>query len=258
MKGNMTKTPVQFLNRWASTVFVTAICSLFSVAVTDASQGKPKESILDLKIESLKVDNGDMEEALRLLRQKDPYRILIGFEEVPHREGEKGKNISVELTDATVVEILDRLCEADPRYTYEVVSDALINVFPRGAKSDPNNLLNMIVRDFEVNEYMLPHNLIIRIGEWAPELREYLRLKAEEHARKTGRPIGIAGSILSGNAPLPRISLKLQNMTVREILNAIVLYSMKMKISYVSWKYEFIIAPDAPTGLGGYPRWDIF
>jgi hypothetical protein len=257
MKGNMTKTPVQFLNRWASTVFVTAICSLFSVAVTDASQGKPKESILDLKIESLKVDNGDMEEALRLLRQKDPYRILIGFEEVPHREGEKGKNISVELTDATVVEILDRLCEADPRYTYEVVSDALINVFPRGAKSDPNNLLNITVQDFEFDGRALPHGLITKIDELAPE--GYAR-----KTRKTGRPLGSAGSILSGEFSLaPKISLTLQNVTVREILNAIVLYSVKLPPEQlgwapISWKYEFIIDPDAPTGLGGYPRWSTF
>lgn len=58
----------------------------------------------------------------------------------------------------------------------------------------------------------------------------------------------------------PEIDLELENVTVRKILNAIVLYSVKLYgerpgWSPISWKYEFIIDPTAPTGLGGYPRW---
>ncbi len=173
----MTTTPRHFLNRWFLMALVTWVCSLF-VVISSATMGAPQKkqegSISDLKIESLKVENGDMEEALRLLRRKDPHRILIGFEEVPHREEEKDMNISFELTDATVVEILDHLCAADPRYTYEVVGDALINVLPKGVMSDPNYLLNIIVRNFEFHGNELPHNLIINVGHLARELREHL------------------------------------------------------------------------------------
>lgn len=233
--------------------------------ITENFQTERRESILTVEITSLRIRSGDMEDALRRLRQADPSRILIGFEKIPHREGERDESISLELTNTTVGDCLDRLCEVDPRYTYEVVGGALINVFPWGAKSDANDLLNIKVASFEFYGNELPHNLIIKIGDLAPELREYLRLKAEAYAKKTGKPLGSAGSILSGNAPLPRISLKLQNVTVREILNAVVLYSVKLSHEGqlygwppISWKYEFIIDPNAPTGLGGYPRWSTF
>ena len=42
-----------------------------------------ENSILDLKIDSLSVETGDMEEALRLMRRKDYTKFLIGFEKVP-------------------------------------------------------------------------------------------------------------------------------------------------------------------------------
>lgn len=263
----MNKNRGRFLKRWISMSLVTGICGFFSVVISSsAPQEKLKESILHLKIESIRVENVNMEEALRLLRQKGTSRILIGFEKIPHWEGEKDKKISFELINTTVEDILNRLCEADARYAYEVVNDVLINVFPVEAKSDPNNLLNIKVRNFEVDECVLLANLVLQIGERAPELKEYLSMKAEEYARKRGRPTGNAGSILSGNSPLPKISLKLENVTVREILNAIVLYDLKLYHEQkrpegwppIGWKYEFIIDPDAPTGLGGYPRWEMF
>ena len=73
---------------------------------------------------------------------------------------------------------------------------------------------------------------------------------------------------MSGNMD-PQINLDLENMTVREILNAVVLYSQQLnnqtppdwtgyKIPPTSWIYEFIIDPAAPTGLGGTPHWKAF
>ncbi|MEJ5369351.1 MAG: hypothetical protein WHT08_13590 [Bryobacteraceae bacterium] len=52
-------------------------------------------------------------------------------------------------------------------------------------------------------------------------------------------------------------------MTVREILNAIVLYTSDHQSAFgftfpLSWHYEFVLDPAAPTGLGGLPRWDLF
>ena len=67
----------------------------------------------------------------------------------------------------------------------------------------------------------------------------------------------------------PQISLDLHSLTVRELLNAVVLYSQQLnnqtpadfagnKIPPASWIYDFIIDPAAPTGLGGTPRWQAF
>lgn len=258
----MTTTLEYILSRWVLIALIAGNSRL--LATTSTFQKSLEESVLDIRIESLKVENGDMEEALRLLRQKDPSRILIGFEKASRREGEEDKNISFELTDTTVRSVLDYLCALDPRYTYAVVSNRLINVFPNGIESDPNYLLNMVIRNFEFHGRELPHNLILKIGDLAPELREYLSMKAEEYARKTGRAVGGPGAIMSVEfSRAPRVSLKLQNVTVREILNAIALHSMKLANELpdrlpISWKYEFISDPNAPTGLGGYPKWSIF
>lgn len=95
------------------------------------------------------------------MRQEDPSRILIGFEKLPHREGETDESISLELTNTTVGDCLDRLCDVDPRYTYEVVGDGLmINAFPLGAKKDPTDLLNIRVSRFAIHGNYTPEEKI--------------------------------------------------------------------------------------------------
>lgn len=89
------------------------------------------------------------------------------------------------------------------------------------------------------------------------------KARAEYHA-KTGA--GLTGFSTSGPpwdrtlGVNPEINLELRDMTVREILNALILHSAKIYRDRlngfpISWKYEFLVDPDAPTGLGGYPAW---
>lgn len=222
----------------------------------------PRQPILDMKVELIKLDQVGMGEALRQLRSKNKEQILIGFEEISHAEGQQQKPISMELSGLTVGAILNKLVAADPRYTYEVTAGSVINVFPRGAKNDPTNLLNIRVSKFALHGKFLPQDVIRRMGEYAPELRNYLTKKAREHAAQTKIYPGGAGSILSGGME-PQIDLEMQNVTVREILNAIALYSVKLFHERpnwfpIGWKYEFIIDPGAQTGLGGYPKWSEF
>jgi hypothetical protein len=60
----------------------------------------------------------------------------------------------------------------------------------------------------------------------------------------------------------PDIHLELENLTVRDVLNRLVLHSIpnfqKLRWDPQGWKHEFIIDPEAATGLGGYPRWNSF
>jgi len=215
-----------------------------------------------MKVGSIKLDRAGMEEALRELRSKNKERILIGFEEVPHARGQRQRTISMELSGPTVGDILDKLIVADPRYTYEVTAGSVINVLPRMAKTDPTNLLNIRVSKFALHGNFLLQNVISRIGDYAPELGSHLAKKALEHAARTKIYPGSPGSILTGGME-PQIDLEMQNVTVREILNSIALYSVKLSQEQpdgfpIGWKYEFIIDPEAQTGLGGYPSWNEF
>ena len=225
-------------------------------------------SVLSEIVESFQVQDSTMEEALRALRQHDFARILIGFEKIVHREGEKTESLSLSTNSATVGEILEQLCQQSTQYQYEVIEGGIIYVHPAHGDSDPLGLLNIKITDFSVEGKMAPDAIIWRIRDHAPELASYLNAKESEYYSRRGIVPGFPGAILHGNMD-PEVNLHLQNMTVREILNAVVLYSRQLsdqtpadiggnKIPPTSWMYEFVLNPEAPTGLGGTPRWVAF
>ena len=207
---------------------------------------------------------------------------MIGFERIPHAEGETGGPISLTLTDTTVGEVVRRLCQADPRYQYQVVAGAfvrpdlkgsMIEVRPKGALQDATDLLNIRIREYTVDAPMIPGQLFQNVVEDAPELRDFLRRKMEEWLRETGRqPGGSPGAKMSGNMPPPRMTIHLQDVTVRQILDAISMKSIEMfkegpdfdssgrgvKLAPSGWEYDFVTDPNASTGLGGYPIWRSF
>lgn len=246
-----------------------AILALTASAVLHGSQTRkqPKQSILKLHVDSFKLNNVDMEEALRQLRRKDYTRIIIGFEKIPSRADQQEPRISLDLTHTTVGAVLEQICKTDQRYTYAVINNALLNVFPRGPRTDSQNLLNIRVRRFSVHGAHTTEGVIRNIADFAPELREYLQRKRNEYYAKQGVSPGVSpGASMSGNRT-PEFNLELRNMTVREILNAIVLHSARVyreeapgdtgwKAPPASWKYEFKMDSSAPTGLGGTPTWD--
>jgi hypothetical protein len=223
-----------------------------------------RPTILSLKIKAITLQRADMDEALTVLRQQNISEIMIGFEEVQRVRGPQRKPISLETTETTVGNLLDRFVAADPRYTYEVTKDSIINVYPRGAKEDPNDLLNTKVSKFVIHgKYYLP-SVIRRIDRWVPELKNRMEKAQEEYQRKLS--LGPYGSATAGTpwnttvSTVPELNLEAQNVSVRELLNSFILHSANIYQGQpngfpVSWKYEFIIDPDAPTGLGGYPGW---
>jgi hypothetical protein len=228
---------------------------------------------LDVPVKDFKVDHASMAEALLKLRISDVHHVVIGFERIPHPEAEKGGPISLEVSDGTLGSVVQRLCRADPRYEYEVISGLMIDIRPKGAAKDPKDLLNTKVQHYRIDVNVTAYQAIERIQEDAPELREFLRRKSEEWLRETGRqPGGVPGSMMSGNMVPPRFTLELHNVTVRQILDAISLKSIEMfkegpdydargmplKMAPVGWRYDFVIDPNAATGLDGYPKWTGF
>lgn len=243
-------------------IYLAYLLVLFHVSDTNGTlameERKRQPKISELRIGSLQLAHGDMEAALAVLKLRAESRILVGFEKAL---GE-GNRISLDLNDPTVGEILDQLCEADPRYTYELTSSGVINVFPVGSKADPTNLLNIRVSSFVFRGKRLPHYIIRNIDTLAPELAEYLEKKRREFLAKTGIGYGTGGSDLRGDMD-PEVYVELKNVTIRDILNSVVLLSLDLSKKYtylspVGWKYEFVNDPNAPTGLGGYGKWDVF
>jgi len=223
-----------------------------------------------------------MAEALSQLVSADRKHIVIGFEQVPQAEGQKAGPISLNLTKVKLSEVVRLLCQADARYEYQMVESpvaepslrgSMIEVHPKGALENQSDLLNTRVRDYKVDADITANSAIEHIQEDATELREALYRKAEEWRKETGRQAGgVPGSLISGNMVPPRFTLQLHDVTVRQILDAISMKSIQMskqgpdfdssgrgvKWAPTGWQYDFVIAPDAPTGLGGNPKWEPF
>jgi len=136
-----------------------------------ASQNSANDtSVLLEPVQSFQIQKSPMEAALRSLREKDFARILIGFEEVARPRGERPGLLSLSLANATVGQILDQLCQKSGEYTYELIDDTLIHVYPIRAQSDPPGLLDLRISEFSVKGNMLPAAVIVRIPSLAPEL----------------------------------------------------------------------------------------
>src|SRR5437870_242384 len=108
------------------------LSSVLGWAQQASSSPSPHPSVLNLKIEAITLRRADMDEALTTFRNQNKHEIMIGFEEVHRVSGRQRKSISIEATQITVGALLNKFIAADPRYTYEVTKDSVINVFPRG------------------------------------------------------------------------------------------------------------------------------
>lgn len=248
------------------------ICPLMGGPVPPQPQnGKPSSSPADRivaqvpaeRVKLFKVEKADMGGALSALVEKD-RNIVIGFERVPFTVGQGEGRISLTVTGETVEQIVQRLCLVDQRYEFSVVEGMMIEVRPKGSTENPEDLLNIKIKDYKVDGDFSAPQVIESVNKDAPELRDFLRRNREGWAAKTGQEsAGVAGSIISGNMPSPRFTLHLHDVTVRQILDAISVKSIEMfregkNFGPTGWKYTFAVEPDSPTGLGGYPKWTTF
>ena len=135
--------------------------------------------------------------------------------------------------DSTLRTALDQVVRQLPDYRYETASEHLINVFPLSAKQNPNDLLNIRVTSFDVKDQ--PVAMLITHPEmFVPEL--HARLSTLRNVPPRTHTLG--PGLGSGD---PKISLHLQNVTVREILNAVSVGTERFAEPYtpLGWVYTF-------------------
>ena len=142
---------------------------------------------------------------------RDGY-VLFGVEQ-RLQKGEPPK-ISLHLKpDSTLRDVFKQIFSQLPEYRFHVVSEHLINIYPAGAKQDPDDILNTYVAQFDIAAR--PGSILSSPQDFVPELRERLHPKSIT----TTQGSGTAGPGLEGTeAPL---HLHLRNVTVRQILNAV-------------------------------------
>jgi hypothetical protein len=145
--------------------------------------------------------------------------------------GSKEPTVDLNVTEAqTLSDALRDVFRQMPGYTVEVVSQHMINIYPQGAKDDPKDPLNLRVEHFDVvNEQ--PEAILNYPDAYIFTLAKRLV------ERTVGPPYPIAPPSLMTYGIGPTVTLHLQNVTVRQILNAVskATESVPPKYSPLSW-----------------------
>jgi hypothetical protein len=165
--------------------------------------------ILDRTIPEFQVI--DVPTSLALQRLAGTSSVPIGMEAAPENTGQS-RTIAIRLKGTTVRSVLDLVVQKDPRYVWQSTGSA-INVFPKSAK---DIFLETIVGRFEVTN--VNRDEAIKTLENSIEVRRVLG----QTTLRDGTLKSLPGDSEYG---LPRFSLDLKDVTVRSILNAIMLKS---------------------------------
>jgi hypothetical protein len=172
--------------------------------------------------------------------------VLFGLEEVL-RGGKEPTLRAAELKikqGMTVGDALRQIIRQLPPYEVEPISGHLVDVFPKGAKRDPNDLMNLRIPAFDASD-MDTYTILGRPRDAIPALDAALTPKQEPGKRLLTLYFG------GYHSPGPRVTLHLKNVTVREILNAASVASESSfpQSAALGWTYTF--DPGRPL-ISGY------
>jgi hypothetical protein len=155
---------------------------------------------------------------------------LFGLEEALTDGKEPIVSLQVR-ADTTLGAALREILAQLPPYEMEVVSDHLIDLRPKGAKADPDGILNLRIPTFEAVS-TAAYGILDAPRDLIPELNQALRPKPEPGKQ-------VIELYSGGYHGGPPATLHLKNVTVRDILNAA---SVATEPSFDDHK------PDAPRG----------
>ncbi|HEV8383908.1 MAG TPA: hypothetical protein VGQ11_03475, partial [Candidatus Acidoferrales bacterium] len=166
------------------------------------------------------------------VRVRNGY-VLFGIE--VHREDGKEPSVNLDLPPgSTLGDALQQVFRQLPNYSYELVSPHLINIYPAGTKTDPQDPLNIRVQRFEITNKQASDVLA------APHLFiAELQQRLTPPRAGAPQPSGSVGPRMRSTGP--PVSLRLRGRTVRQILNAITEATEQFPPQYtpVGWVYSF-------------------
>ena len=158
----------------------------------------------------------------------------------------QGKEPLVDLdapAGATVGTALGQIMRQLPGYRLEVVSQHLINVFPAGAKSDPNDALNQRIDHFDVVNK--PPDVLVN---YPPLFMPALASRLAQ--RKSGPSLAYQFPSQWVESVGPKVTLHLRNMTVRQIFNRVSEASEDLYPKYLPLGWVASLSPDPALATG--------
>jgi hypothetical protein len=136
--------------------------------------------------------------------------IPIGFEGLPE---DPERDVTISATNTNLRTLLNDIIRADPRYEWSIADDSIIDMYPRDKRE---RFLDVIIPHFRVDSET--RNVALdQLTKTTTFARLLTSLNARLHTPFAGPP--------DSNQSGPKISIDLQNASVRRILNAIVISS---------------------------------
>ena len=208
-------------------------------------------------------ETGPTTQVIKKLARAAYGKGLIGLESLDDPE----RGIFVATSGADFGTALRTICVQDPRYKLvETDSPDLVDLLPAGDRSRGHKILEFRIPKLDIEADELPENLIVKLAVYSPELWKYLlQVYLSEGGRNPNQPG--AGGGFSGDAKLPRYSIHLTNVSVKEVLNQIAVESLRLKranprketghppspdelyVSVTGWEFRFV----DPGTMSFYP-----
>jgi hypothetical protein len=189
-------------------VLLVLILTLLAYAQTTQLQiANLNASALDYGVAHFDVTDSTLIEALSKLSLERIAGLHLGVEEILRERFSDARDrsirFSLNLEDATVRDIVEKLCQLDSRYTWSIDGSA-INVHPRQIMNDSAYLLNREIETIALDNTSDPYDALTPLAKLFP---------AEQ--------IGYAG--VGGGNPYPEPwSAVFERLTVRQLMNRLV------------------------------------
>jgi len=185
---------------------------------------------LGARVHSYKLTASNLVEALTQVAREFQIPMGIAWVNTPAARDK----LALSWKDATVQEILEAIAKTQPGYEVQI-GNGIVHVFSSKLVPDRQNFLRLRIRAFEVHE---------EATEVASrKLRDLAKVIVSPPRRQSGLG-GIAGS-LAANLDDPKVSVRLKNVSVEDVLDALAVSSPR-KI----WIVTFSDAPTlTPTGF---------
>ena len=172
-----------------------------------STEGRAKAA-LEARVSFFDVRDAILRDGLSDLSLKNVDGLHLGFEEIIRDDIQDdaralSTHFSLHLENKSVRQILDALCQSDPRYTWSEDA-ASINVYPRAAKQDPSYLLNLRIDPIAVADIPDPDQALTPLSKLFPE-----------------QQVGYFGPGLGDNTYSESWTAVFEHLTVRQFINRI-------------------------------------
>jgi hypothetical protein len=184
------------------------MCAGYASSAESRPDERRNRRFLDAKVADFQIKNQTLLDALWQLA-RGPVPFGFGFEKVLKQQLSDPEivdpGLNLQLKEKSVREILDALCQADPRFTWSA-DGSTVNVFPRATIKDSSYLLNRRLPTFALTNATDAQNGLLAIARQLPPPAEQ-----------------IAQAQVGGDDPYPPEpwTITLRDISVREAVNRI-------------------------------------